>query len=220
MPPEEIAVIVSIVSAVISVIFALVAIHHQRKAAIKESTTLIFQEWWGEELRELRRYFFLEFIPLHRAKLGGRGLKEVADILPEDKGRILKLCYFFDRIGCLGAAGLIDMNYILEPMQHTMRRTWIAVEPLILKEREVKPDRSFDPVFQYGFEWLFKRSSLPKRHQAYLLQRRFVRPKIFTRKEIYVIKTEIDADEIEFRRRLVEILKQEQKRASRKTKAK
>ena len=162
---------------------ALINESHEQKAAIKESTTLIFQEWWGEELRELRRYFFLEFIPVHRAKLVGRSLKETDDIVPEDKGRIVRLCYFFDRIGCLGAAGLIDMDYILESLQHTMRHTWIAVGPLIIKEREFKPDKGFDPVYQYGFEWLFKRSSLPHKHQAYLLKRRFVQPSIFTQNQ-------------------------------------
>src|SRR6266540_182246 len=151
MPIETIAVIVSTVSAIISSVVALVAIwlslvssRHEQKATIKESTALIFQEWWGEELRELRRYFFLEFVPVHRIKLDGKSLKETGDVVPEDMGRIVRLCYFFDRIGWLGAAGLIDMDYILGPIQHTMRRTWIAVEPLIIKAREFKPDKGFD----------------------------------------------------------------------------
>jgi len=218
MPIETLAVIISTVSAITSSVVALVAIwlslvsvRREQKAAIKESTALIFQEWWGEDLRELRRYFFLEFIPIHRIKLVGKSLKEVGDIVPEDNGKIVRLCYFFDRIGFLGAAGLIDMDYILVPMQHTMRRTWIAVEPLILKGREFEPGKGFDPVYHYGFEWLFRRSSLPRKHQADLLGQRFAQPSIFTPKEIRVIKSYIDANEVEFRRTLENILNQKQK---------
>jgi len=227
MPIETIAIIVSTVSAIISSVVALVAIwlslmssRHEQKAAIKESTVLIFQEWWGEELRGLRKYFFLEFIPVHRVNLVGESLKEIDDVVPEDQGRIVRLCYFFDRIGWLGAAGLIDMDYILGPMQHTMRRTWIAVEPLIMKAREFKPDKSFDPVYQYGFEWLFKRSSLSYKHQANLLRQRFIQPSVFTRKETHIIKSYIDADEAEFRRTLENILNQDQKKVAKKFKVK
>jgi len=227
MPIETTAVIVSTVSAIISSVVALIAVwfslmssRREQRAAIKESTTLIFQEWWSEELRELRRYFFLEFIPVHRIKLVGKNLKEIGDVVPEDKGRILRLCYFFDRIGWLGAAGLIDMDYILGPMQHTMRRTWIAVEPLIIKAREFKSDKGFDPVFHYGFEWLFRRSSLPHKHQANLLRRQFIQPSIFTHKETRTIKSYIDVDEAEFRRRLDNILNRDLKKVARKSKAK
>lgn len=220
MSPDTIAVIVSAFAAIVSSVVALIAIGRERKAAIKESTTLIFQEWWSEELRALRRYFFLEFVPFYRVKMIGRGLKEISDIVPEDTGRIERLCSFFDRIGCLGAAGLIDMSYISEPMQHTMRLTWIAVEPLIMKEREFKPDGRFDPVYQYGFEWLFRRSNLPNRHQAHLLQRRFVRPSIFTRREIRAIKSSLDAVEDGFRKRLAGALRQEEARSTKRPKAK
>jgi hypothetical protein len=227
MPLETIAIIVSTVSAIISSVVALIAIwlsltssRHEQKVAIKESTAHVFEEWWSEDMRELRRYFFLEFIPIHRNKLIGKSLKETIDVVPEDKGRIIRLCYFFDRIGWLGAAGLIDMDYILGPMQHTMRRTWIVVEPLIIKARELKTDKGFDPVYHYGFEWLFKRSGLPNKHQANLLRWWFVQPSIFTRKEISFIKSAIEVEESEFRRTLENILNQKQTKVTRKSKAK
>lgn len=174
---ETAIAVLSTVVAIIAVWLSLISTRHAQQIAIKETTDIIFKEWWSEELRELRRYFILEFIPNHRIRLIGKSMKEIDRVIPEDKGRTTKLCYFFDRVGWLGAAGLIDVDYVLGPMQHVMRRTWIVMEPLILIERELKSDKTFDPVFQFGFEWLFKRSSQQKKHQANLLRYRFLRPR-------------------------------------------
>jgi hypothetical protein len=189
------------ISSAVAVFALFVSLKNSRQAqlvAIKETTALIYQEWWGDEQRELRRYFFLEFIPKHRSKLVGRILKEASDVVPDDKGRIVELCYFFDRIGWLGAAGLIDIDYILGPMQHTMRRIWIAVEPLITPARDFKPGKVNDPVYCYGFEWLFKRSNQRHNHQSSLLGRRFVHPSILTRRQSHSVQVNIDRNEAEF----------------------
>ena len=214
---ETIVAIVSVVSGIIASVVALFAIwlslasnRHAQQSAIRESTDIIFKEWWSDELRELRRYFFLEFIPKHRAKLIGKSMKEISQVVPEDNGRTTRLCYFFDRVGWLGAAGLIEVDYVLGPMQHMVRRTWIVMEPLIMEGRELRPSKDFDPVFQYGFEWLFKRSCQPKKHQAFLLGYRFHAPRIRTDTEISNLKAMIDADENDFQRRLNSVLEQTQ----------
>ncbi len=116
-------------------------------------------------------------------------------------------CAFFDRIGWLGAAGFLEVDYVLGPMQHVMRRTWIVMEPLIQREREFTLDKTaFDPVFQYGFEWLFKRSSETQKHQAYLLRTQFLSPHIHTRKEIETLKEYINTDEANFYQYLQQVL--------------
>lgn len=206
--------IVSIISAIIAlfaVLLSLVSIRLAKRVATKEATDLIFRDWWSNELRELRKYFFYDFLPNHRAKLIGKGMKEIDRIILEDDGRTTRLCYFFDRVGWLGAAGLIDVDYVLGPMQHAMRRTWIVMEPLIAKERELQANKMLDPVFQYGFEWLFRRSSRASKHQANLLRYRFLRPCIRSRKERCNLKMQIDNDEKNFRQELKKILCQAEK---------
>jgi hypothetical protein len=217
---ETVGVFISIIIALIALWFSLQSNRQAQRTSIREATEVIFKEWWGDELRDLRKYFFNEFVPKHRAKLIRKGMKDIDQIIPEDKGRTTQLCYFFDRTGWLGAAGLIDVDYVMGPMQHTMRRTWIVMEPLILRERELRKgssiaeaqkagsvqasdaDLRFDAVFQFGFEWLFRRSSHPAKHQANLLGYRFHRPRIRTRKDIRELKANIDIDEANFRREL------------------
>ncbi len=199
----EIAIaIISAIVALIAVWLSLQSNRQSQRSTIREATEVIFKEWWSEEFRELRKYFFLEFIPKHRAKLTGKGMKDIDQVIRVDKGRARQFCYFFDRVGWLGAAGLIDVDYVLGPMQQSMRRAWIVMEPLILKERIFRPNEQFDPVFQYGFEWLFRRSSQSKNHQAYLLGYRFSRPHIRTRKQIRELRAQIDMDEANFRREI------------------
>jgi len=212
MPWQTTISMFSSLIALIALLIFLRSSRHAKRVAIKEATDLIFRDWWSEELRRLRGYFFYDFLPNGRAKLIGKGMKEIDRVIPGDEGRTTKFCYFFDRVGWLGAAGLIDVDYVLGPMQHTMRRTWIVMEPLIAKERELQADKMLDPVFQYGFEWLFKRSNKCRKHQVNLLRYRFHRPGIWTRRKLRAFKKQIDIDENNFRQKLEEILHREKPR--------
>lgn len=165
-----------------------------------EATHEIYKEWWSDELNELRRYFYEDFLPIYKSKknkLTGKGMKEIETLISEDKGRARRLCYFFGRVGWLGAAGLIDIDYVLGPMQHSVRRVWMAMEPYIQKEREPGSAKLLDPVYQFGFEWLFKRSN--KKHQAKLVRKKFQKPKLLSRKQSKILQAQIDTDEARFR---------------------
>lgn len=175
-------------------------LENSRKAEIKKTTTEIFREWWDLEMDKCRKYFFMEFVPKYRAGLVRDQSKSMKDLDQVNNGcEAKKLCYFFDRVGWLGAAGLIDVDYVLGPMQHALRRAWWAMEPLIERARETSPGKRLDPVFQYGFEWLYERSSLPTKHQAELLRDRFKRPKIRSAVQIEALRRAIDLDEENFR---------------------
>jgi hypothetical protein len=172
----------------------------QRRNARREASEIIFKEWYGDDLKELRRYFFQEFVPIHRVKLNGKGMKDISKIVPSDMDRTRRFCYFFDKVGWFGAASLIDVGYVLGPMQHSMRRTWIVMKDLIEHERNTdrKMDgqyKRFDPVFMRGFEWLFKRSSQPGNDQASLLRDKFNNPKLLTKEEIEDLRKKIFEDE-------------------------
>ncbi len=178
--------------------------HDAVRNAHREVTQQVYKEWWSDELSEYRRYLFREFVPLHREKLLGKNIKEIETIIPEDHGRIRKLCYFFERVGWLGAAGLIDVDYILGPMQHCVRSTWIALEPFIMKERNpgngIQPDSVHHSVYLSGFEWLYKRSM--KKHQADLIRNKFKRPRLRSVEEIQALRNFIDIDEDNFMNQL------------------
>ncbi|MGD0515902.1 MAG: hypothetical protein ABSA26_00065 [Thermoguttaceae bacterium] len=170
-------------------------------AHIKEATDSIFQIWWSDGLNKLRKYFYKEFLPKYLVKLKDASLKEVEIIVEEDKGRARKICYFFDRVGWLGAAGLIDVDYVLGPMQHTLRRVWYTMQPFIKKERDRKNSTTewLDPVYQLGFEWLFNRSDKPANHQSSLLAKRFAKPELLSTEIIEQMHKDIDEDEDKFK---------------------
>lgn len=174
------------------------------KNSIREATQQVYKDWWSDELRDLRRYFYREFIPNYRKQLLGKCIKEIELTYKEDGGRIRKLCYFFERVGWLGAAGLIDVDYILGPMQHCVRFVWLAMEPFILEERKPQNlsqvDSSHHSVYLSGFEWLYKRST--QKHQAVLIREKFRKPRLRSWQEIRELRDVIDSDEEKFRKEL------------------
>lgn len=170
----------------------------ERRAHTRAVADALFREWWGSEMNELRRYFYLKFLPQHYALLGNCSMKLVEDQIAEDKGQLRRLTDFFDRVGWMGAAGLVDVDYVLGPMQHVMRRVWFATEPLILAARNSSKPGQLDPVFRLGFEWLFKRSSEPNKGHATLLAERFHAPELFPKEEALNLTQRIEQDEQEF----------------------
>ena len=106
------------------------------------------------------------------------------------------MCYFFDRVGWLGAAELINVDYVLGPMQHSVRRVWMAMESLIQKERKPESAEWLDPVYLLGFEWLFKRSDT--KHQATLVKEKFQNPRLLSSEQGEVLRSQIDKDEMKF----------------------
>ena len=181
-----------------------------KRKARREATDAIFREWWSEDLRGLRKYFFQEFVPSHRPILinQGKTLKSIDDIFKSDKepdnkpdngAKVRQLCFFFDRVGWLAAAGLIDPDDVLGPMQHSMRRVWWAVERFILEDRSDKGGHP-DPIYHMGFEWLFKHSSDPDHHHALLLERQL--HGFLTEEDVKTLRAALDSVEAEFKKQL------------------
>jgi len=140
---------------------------------LKDATDAIFKEWWGDEMARLRRYFYEDFLRKRYPGLQNGSLKGI-----DDNGQIRQLMSFFDRVGWLGAAGLIDVDFVLGPMQHVLRRVWFATGVSILKERERCEPMRFDPVYCCGFQWLFERTEGDAKRQTDLLVSHFKEPEI------------------------------------------
>ncbi len=152
-------------------------------------------------MTESRAYFFVEFLPIYWAAFRAHnvGLKTVEKDLGQAGEKLRRLTGFFDKVGWLGAAGLIDVDAVLAPNQHTMRRVWIAVGPLIGVERKAGSGGRLDPVYRLGFEWLFRRSEQQSHHQADLLMKRFQEPALLTDTDCVNLRDAIQTDEADFR---------------------
>jgi hypothetical protein len=205
---QQILIIENLASVFVLLLTALIFWSMRDDAAKKinrEATEHIYREWWGDELRELRRFFYHEFVPKYRPKLLGKCIKEIEATVPaDDRLKVRKLLYFFERVGWLGAAGLIEVDYVLGPMQHCLRFVWLAMEPFIREERHPQhlehADSSHHSVYMSGFEWLYKRSC--QIHQADLIHGKFRKPRLRSSEEIKALREWIDNDEARFRETL------------------
>ena len=168
-----------------------------RQVATRDATERIFRRWWGldpgypeseqdendgirRDIPGLRKYFYVQFIGWYRkhsSSLDGIRLKDFSEFVEsskpslKDRGRLANLTFFFDEVGWLGAAGLIDVNYVLGPMQHVLRRVWWISKPWIELDREGESGYWLDPVRHFGIEWLYQQSVITP--QIDLVEQRF-----------------------------------------------
>jgi hypothetical protein len=162
--------IIAAVAALAAAVATLLMLRQGRRTARREAAERVFHQWWSDELSALRAYFFNEFLPRHWPTLEHCGVQDLARRVPEDGGRVRRLCMFFDEMGWQAAMGLIRVEDVMAPMQHTMRRTWQVMKPLIDYDRAVNPGSMSDPVALMGFEWLYYWSERPRNHHAHLLR--------------------------------------------------
>lgn len=147
-------------------VIAGIALYKSTHKATWEVNNALFQEWWGKELHQCRKTFFTKFLRV-RSTFNGKRMKE----LDSEWDEVRQLCWFFDRVGWMSAAKLIKTDLVLGPMQHTMRKVWMVMEPLILNDRRRHGGHRLDAVHLRGFEFLFDESE--RRHHAKLLKEQY-----------------------------------------------
>ena len=158
--------------------FIYLELKHGRRSEVISATNDLYQEWWSGEMRD-HRTALKRFIDSDRADRMSKKhtMKDVnhnETIEAEktgSKGSVVKLVHFFDRVGWLGAAELIDVDYVLGPMEHIMRRTWVTMADFMTTERDSRQQKGdrLDPVYNYGFEWLYRYSCEKNHDQASLM---------------------------------------------------
>ena len=174
----------------------------ERAVTIREATWAVFDEWWGEELENLREYFY-KFIREHSDELkvlrnkDNMGLGDIKEHFEEDNGRLLKLTYFFDQVGWLGAHGLIEVDYILGPMQHVMRRVWWTTDCFIENQRKPADQHWLDPVRHWGLQWLYEYSE--RQSQLDLVRMRFPGHSFPSKVDIERLVQDVKDDEKKFK---------------------
>lgn len=170
----------------------------ERSANRREATQRIFDDWWSEELSDWRHHFNVDFLPVAVEAYSRYSLKDVHIYLNDPDRRLAKLTGFFDYVGWLGAAGLIDVDYVLGPIQHQARRIWIATEPLILRARYPEQGVS-DPIFRMGFEWIILRSEVQANDHANILREAFSNPSIISTEQAQHLREVFLAEEARLR---------------------
>jgi hypothetical protein len=186
---------VSAALALTGALAALLTYRHARRVARREAAERLFHQWWGDELSALRGYFFHEFLPKHWPRLEHCGVRDVALRVPEDTGRVRRLCFFFDELGWQAAMGLIRVEDVMGPMQHTMRRTWQVIKPLVDHDRAANPGSMSDPTWLVGFEWLYRWSELPRNQHARLL---LSAHGMLRRKQVKALRESLDRENAAF----------------------
>jgi hypothetical protein len=197
-----IAQLVSSFGIVVGLGFTVWSLSRQRKETRRNVTSKIWEEWWGKYLETLRKHFYdvVDNRPEEIQKLRAMhiGLNQIEKYLPGDEGQLRKLTYFFDQIGWLGMSKLIDIDIIIGPMAHVIRRVWFVTEPFIKVQREEQREKSggkwLDPVRHIGFEWLFKQTE--KKPQIKLIKKMTKYHQALPGQDI------ISKDEAEFKKRI------------------
>jgi hypothetical protein len=202
-------IVESIISATLLSIVALMTLRHYRKISTRDATAEFYREWWSHNMAQVRWNFFNKFIPEYLPKLRekqGATMKDILTRFPDDgnptkrleRDSAWEMCVFFDKLGWLGAAELVNVDHVLGPMQHLMRKTWLAMEPFITPIRDQHHASTYDPVFQLGFHWLFVRSNLPRKQQAKLLRARFRKPRVKDLRDVNLLGGSIATSEKRF----------------------
>jgi hypothetical protein len=164
-----------------------------RRTEAREATAALMTEWWGPELAELRRYYRTEFADFHSqlASGGEMPFRELERRLRQEGhgSELRRLCFFFDRVGWLGASGLVNVDYVLTAFQHYVKDLWLTMQPFVEQERR----REYrNPIFLFGFEWLNRRTAEPGKDQAHLIRVRFRDPRLVTRDGEELLRIQID----------------------------
>jgi hypothetical protein len=156
--------------ALVSAVTALLALRQVRRAAHREVSERVFREWWSEDLAAVRAYFFNEFLPKDWPRLTDCGVTDIAARVPDDGGRVRRLCVFFDTVGWQAAMGMVKIEEVIGPMQQSMQRTWHVVKEFVEYERAATHTPSSDPGYLVGFEWLYEWSARPRNRYVHLVK--------------------------------------------------
>ena len=147
---DHVAIIISASALFIAVINFFLNQRSARRAKIKnnsEETQKAYAEWFGMDFYRLRRSYEIAISKVkNNDEWKTKKLEEM--VQGKDLESIKEVHYFFDRIGWLSNAGLIDTNFILCPMKLWVVNTWIDLKPIIYQKR------STDPIHGLGHEQL------------------------------------------------------------------
>jgi hypothetical protein len=130
---DDISLVISFISLAAAVYIGVVQYLNQRKA----HNVLVF-----ELLKQVEEPTFLDSFDFITRELKGRydPDKGLGGMRPEDRNKVLAVCYFFQHLAMLMYLDLIDEQAFKAFFGARTDAVWKAVEPFVLKERERNPD--------------------------------------------------------------------------------
>lgn len=143
---------------IISAAAMLLAAQAQYLVRIEKTADILTREWWSLRPSSGDVQTWIDAFYRYRDSLRDNVPATIAQIKNEspDTGTLL---FFFDRLGWLCAWRLINPDYVLPPMQHTLTRLWLLSKDAIYAQRDCGVGGLPDPVYHLGLEWLARLSA-------------------------------------------------------------
>ena len=158
MPEYNLMEVFSVLVAVAAIFISILSIYQSKRALkigektiISKETQHIYDLWFSVDFK-ITRARYREIIA--EKKLTPDWQQKEWDQLftPGESTDIMKLLYFFDKVGWLANTDLINKNYMLAPMHKCVIEVWNDLECFVVSARKLKDD----PVFNMGFGELAK----------------------------------------------------------------
>lgn len=112
-------------------------------------TQKVYDDWFSIKFLNLRKEYPIIINKIKSYENWQE--KKFDEMISDDEINVLMtIIYFFDKVGWLALAGLINTDYILAPMHKWVVKVWNDLEPAI------KAKRKFDNINSRGFEELAK----------------------------------------------------------------
>jgi hypothetical protein len=192
LDPVALAAIITSLGTLLIAVFTIASVRVSRnlhRAATAETMDRMYQKWWVTLADSKNCLEEARGLPTEaELRRNGVGLAGVLSALDANQASgIFEVLAFFDEIGWLCAAQLVDADRLLPPMQHVVRICWRVFGEAILNERgraqtKVAHDKAtrlhWSPLYFQGFEWLYKRTQRPSKSQARLIKTAFVNPSL------------------------------------------
>jgi hypothetical protein len=158
MPEYNLMEVFSVVVAVAAIFISILSIYQSKRALrfgektiISKETQNIYDLWFSVDFKIIRERY--KEIIAGKKSIPDWQKKEWEQVFTtEESTDIMKLLYFFDKVGWLANTDLINKNYMLAPMHKWVIDVWNDLECFVLKARKSKDDI----VFNMGFAELAK----------------------------------------------------------------
>jgi hypothetical protein len=157
---NDITITISIIALVGTAFTIIYTIYNNKKnykfnkvKSHSEETQKVYNDWFSVHFFELRMSYPKIIEKIHNSEDWQQKQFPIdwSGILSEKEiKQLIEIMYFFDKVGWLSKAGLINTDFILGPMHRWVLKTWKDIEPMIQARRKI------DIINNKGFEELAK----------------------------------------------------------------
>lgn len=163
----NISTVIAAIVIIVAAILALWQIRESRNARFLDGTMSIFEMFDRRGFRELRRFVYID-LP-----------SEPETITPEQLLKAEEVWVTFNELAVMLQNNFLHRNLMMQMYSDTYVRSWLKLEPHVLKARR---DRN-DPGYMKPFQWMYEEA------KSYRNAKGYPEPKYFKRSEDKMPKT-------------------------------